>query len=476
MTEYTKKSVLFQVQALQNSCAENMPMVERSLAEAGTEHTVALAFAERFRNKLKYDHHTNKWLQWNGQYWAIESTGLVSHYCRSLATEVSQKSNVQRSAFVKGVENFCKADPVFATELTRFDADNYLLNTPDGTYDLKNGSCKDHSPNDLIANITNCSPAEGYGQRFSTFLAEVTCGDKELERYLQVSLGSCLSGAIESHWLQFWIGSGRNGKNTLGDAVMRVMGSYARKIPSGVLMKSKFEGHPTEIANLKGCRLAIASEVDAGVYWSESKVNELTGDSILSARFMRGDFFQFQRTCKFLIYGNHRPRLSSVTPALLSRIKMIRFNADFTGLNGNPAPDPDLPDKLKKEDGHILRWLLDGHIEWINSGKKLPTCQVLDSETENYIESQATPENWMDECLSLSPPLSLVDWTRSDELFSSYMRWKKDRNEHPVSQSVWADAMVKRYERKRRKDGKAYAVSLLPIYKDLLGGKMYPDV
>jgi len=464
MTKYSKKSVLLQVQALQNSDTENMPMVERSLAEVGTEHAVALAFKERYKSKLKYDHQSNKWLQWNGQYWAVDGTGLVSYYCRRLATEVSQKSSVQRSAFVKGVENFCKADPEFATQLIRFDADNYLLNTPEGTYDLKNGSCKDHSPDDLITNITNCSPAEGYGQRFSTFLSEVTCGDKELEGYLQVSLGSCLSGAIESHWLQFWIGTGRNGKNTLGDAVMRVMGSYARKIPSGVLMKSKFEGHPTEVANLKGCRLAVASEVDAGAYWSESKVNELTGDSVLSARFMRGDFFQFQRTCKFLIYGNHRPRLSSVTPALLSRIKMVRFNADFTGINGKPAPDPDLPEKLRKEDGHILRWLIDGHMRWVESGKKLPPCKILEIESGDYIESQATPENWMDECIDPKPPLSVSDWNRSGTLFSSYTKWKKDRNEHPVSQSVWADAMSKRYEKKRRNDGYAYEARLLPMF------------
>jgi phage/plasmid-associated DNA primase len=143
---------------------------------------------------------------------------------------------------------------------------------------------------------------------------------------------------------------------------------------------------------------------------------------------------------------------------------MVRFNADFTGINGKPAPDPDLPEKLKREDGYILRWLMDGHKKWVESGKKLPPCKALEIESENYIESQATPENWMDECIDPIPPLSVSDWTRSTELFSSYTKWKQNRNEHPVSQSVWADAMIKHYEKRKRHDGQAYAARLLPMF------------
>lgn len=464
MTQYTKKTIKPQLERIQQATAVNMPSVERALIHQGTEHAVALAFVERYEDQLKYDHHTGAWLKWTGEYWSIDGTALVSHYCRELAASINEKT-AQRSTFARGVEAFCKADPVFATTSTAFDLDNYLFNCPDGTYDLRTGLRKQHDPDDLISNIAGCSPGTGHGIRFKTFLEEVTCGDGALEKFLQISLGSCLSGAIESHWLQFWIGNGRNGKNTLGDAVMRVMGTYARKIPSGALMKSKYDGHPTEIANLKGCRLAVASEVDAGAFWSESRVNELTGDATLSARYMRGNFFEFKRTFKFLIYGNHRPRLNSVTPAIQSRLKMVRFNADFTGGEGKSKPDPDLPDKLKAEDGNILRWLMDGHLEWMELNKKLPPCEAVDGEIANYVESQATPENWMDECLSPHVPISIKDWTVASELFKHYTEWKQSRNEHPLSQVVWADAMQKRFEKKKRSDGVAYSVTILSIFK-----------
>jgi len=427
--------------------------VERALVHGNTEHQVALAFADRYRGALIYEHHTNQWLEWTGHFWSVESKGAVQHYIREIAAQANDKIS-QRSSFSRGVEFFCKNDPVFAITSDQLDQENYLFNTPAGTINLLTGECLDHARSDLITNIAGCSPVEGYGKRFPQFLDEITCGDHDLQRFLQISLGSCLSGALEEHWLMFWIGSGRNGKNTLGDAVMRVMGSYARKIASGTLMKSKHDGHPTEIANLKGCRLAVASEVDASAFWSEARINELTGDAKLSARYMGGNFFEFDRTFKLLVYGNHRPRLNSITPAMQSRLKMVRFAADFTGKEAKA--DPDLPAKLRAEDGHILTWLIDGHLLWIANGKKLPKSKAVEVEIQDYVECQATPENWMDECLEPSGG----QWTSSAELFANYTEWKKLRNEHAVSAVVWSEAMVKRYPKKKGSKSNLYQTSI----------------
>lgn len=432
-------------------------MVEIALLQQNTQHSVALAFKERYDGYLLFDHNSNNWLEWTGQYWAVEKLGRVMHYCRELSAMVGEKAS-QRRAFVEGVERFCRDEPIFASNSNLFDLDRYAFNCPDGTYNLLTGAREDHSQKDLITNIAGCSPKDTYGKRFPVFLEQITCGDKELENFLQVALGACLSGALENNWLMFWIGDGRNGKNTLGDAVMRVMGTYARKIPSSALMKSKHEGHPTEIANLKGCRLAVASEVEQSSFFSESRINELTGDAMLSARFMRGNFFEFERTFKFLIYGNHRPRLNSVTDALRERIKMVRFSASFTGRDGNPPPDPDLAETLRKEDGNILRWLIEGHIAWIKNGKKLPQSTAVDKEIQEYISSQSTVDNWINECLDAETIRECFD--KASYLYKHYKVWKEDRNEHPLSLVLWADVMVKRFERQERNNGNYYSARL----------------
>lgn len=41
-----------------------------------------------------------------------------------------------------------------------FDSQEFLLNAPDATYDLQDGSSKDHAAEDLITKMTAVSPTE----------------------------------------------------------------------------------------------------------------------------------------------------------------------------------------------------------------------------------------------------------------------------------------------------------------------------
>jgi putative DNA primase/helicase len=424
---------------------------ELELFRAGTEHSIALALEERFKNKLKYNVSTKEWLLWDGKTWVVDALNTVFHHCRQISTVVVHNKNAHKSPFFRGVEIISRSSPSFAITANAFDADNYLLNTPDGIVDLRTGDISPHKPELLLSKMTSVGIANDYGTRFPQFLKEITCEDKELEVFLQVSLGACLSGAMENHWLLFWIGTGRNGKNTLGDAVMNILGDYARKVPSTILMKKNYEAHPTEIAQLFGSRLAIGSEVEQSAFWSESKLNELTGDEKISARFIGGNFFEFPKTFKFLIYGNHRPRLNSITQALKSRIKMVRFNADFSQ-NG----DPELPSKLRNEYPNILRWLIDGHKIWLENGMKLTPCKAVEDELEDYMSSQATVDNWIEDFVTETQN----KWISSKVLFDAYLSWKHSRGENPSSQVVWSESMKKRFIFKRNNSGIIFEVEL----------------
>ena len=84
---------------------------------------------------------------------------------------------------------------------------------------------------------------------------------------------------MEEHWLLFWHGTGRNGKNTLGELVMHILGDYAGMMPSSALMMTKTAEHKTELMSLMGKRLVISGEVEEGQFWAESRIKELTGDA-----------------------------------------------------------------------------------------------------------------------------------------------------------------------------------------------------
>ena len=301
--------------------------IEAAVMTHPTQDNVALIFRERMRGKMLYAHSHTCWYEWDGTRWKKEQTDKAFDFARSIARQVNRegKASISSASFCSGVEAFCRADRALSVTGNEFDGDNYLLNTPAGTLDLRHNEMRPHDPGDLITNCTAVAPSDIGGEVFRKFIREITLDDDELINYLQVALGACLSGALEDHWMMFWTGEGRNGKNTLGDLVAYILNDYARKIPSSTLMSKQHQEHPTEIANLRGVRLATASEVSDGDYWHEARINEVTGDAILSGRFMRGDLFEFKRTHKHLVYGNHRPQLRTMTAALKSRIKIVPF-------------------------------------------------------------------------------------------------------------------------------------------------------
>jgi putative DNA primase/helicase len=414
--------------------------IEMSFLQVGTQDSVAQIFASKMAGKMLFNHTRNAWFEWDGTRWRIERTERALDFARELARTVNYegKSSMGTASFCAGVEHLARADRRLAVEGSEFDRDNYLLNTPGGTFDLRTNTPRPHAPEDHITMCTAVIPSPDGGAAFNKFLAEITQDNQELVEFLQISLGACLSGAVESHWMAFWIGTGRNGKNTLGDLVQDAMGDYARKVPTSTLMAKTYEGHPTEIANLQGIRLAVSSEINDGEHWNEARINEITGDATLPARFMRGDFFTFTRTHKHLVYGNHRPQLRGVTDALKSRLLIVPFKVSFLG-----REDPELPSRLRECLPYVLAWLIEGHCKWMAAGKKIPQCQAVEAESADYFAAQSTVDMWLSERVPIlstdNRPSSQLP--KSSDLYRDYANWKKDRGESPVSQTRWAETM-----------------------------------
>lgn len=419
--------------------------IDAALLQLKTQDAIAQVFEIQNAGKLLFNHSRGKWLAWDATRWRIETTELAFDHVRQLSRRMNWEgtSTLGSSSFAGGVEKFCRSSRAFSVHGEDFDADNYLLNTPGGTIDLRTGETRAHSQADRISLCSAVSPEPGGGAAFRRFLSEITLGDAALQEFLQVSTGACLSGAVEAHWLLFWVGSGRNGKNTLGDLIEAAMGDYSRTIPASTLMSARNgAGHPTDIANLQGIRLAVSSEVSDGDHWDESRIKSVTGDTTISARFMRQDFFEFRRTHKHLIYGNHRPQLRTVDAAMRTRLQIVPFRASFAG-----REDLGLPARLRGELGYVLHWLLEGHAAWIGAGRKLPRCAEVDAEMLDYFDTQSTPEMWLKERTEPVQDLISKLYPRAGDLYADYSQWKKERGENPVSAVRWAETMKRSYRK-----------------------------
>jgi putative DNA primase/helicase len=202
---------------------------------------------------------------------------------------------------------------------------------------------------------------------------------------------------------------------------------------------SKYDRHPTELARLKGARLVVASETTKGRPWDEAKIKNLTGGDRLSARFMRGDFFDFTPTHKLLIAGNTKPALRHIDEGIRRRILLVPFTMYIP-----PAErDRKLTEKLKAEWPAILRWMLDGCLEWHRSGLAIPAA--VWQATDDYLNEQDVVAEWADEAIE------------QHLLFKSWKAFCEARNLAAGTDTAFADSLTERgYVKDRRNYGRGF--------------------
>jgi putative DNA primase/helicase len=204
---------------------------------------------------------------------------------------------------------------------------------------------------------------------------------------------------------------------------------------------SSTEHHPTDLAKLMGARLVVSQETQKGRRWDETKIKALTGGDKITARFMRQDFFDFEPAFKLFISGNHKPRLTSVDEAMRRRLLLVPFTVQIPAAER----DKDLAEKLKPEWPAILRWMIDGCLEWQRIGLAPPAI-VLDA-TKSYFADQDMLQQWLDDCIEDGGQFA---FSRTTELFASWKAWCETRNAKTGSAQTLSESLADRGLVKKR--------------------------
>ena len=395
-----------------------------------SEDSVALAFASRHADELRFCHHTGKWFRWTGSIWRRDETQLGLSMARDLARacaaplDTKLRKGAGRAAFAAGVERLAQADRSLAVTSAVWDQDPWLLGTPDGTVDLRTGMLRRSVPEVYITRSTAVGPAlTADCPTWLAFLDQATGGDADLIRFLQRWLGYCLTGLTREHALLFVFGPGGNGKSVLLNTARGILGSYATVASMEAFSAAKSERHPADLAMLHGARYVIATETEEGRAWAEARIKTLTGGDPVTARFMRRDFFTFTPAFKLNVSGNHKPALRNVDDAARRRINVVPF------MHRPEQPDTELAEKLRAEWPAILRWMIEGCLEWQAVGLQRP--QVVVDATAEYFAQQDYFGRWLAECCTLDPALS----AKPSQLLKSFQTWCQRNGELVVDNS-----------------------------------------
>jgi putative DNA primase/helicase len=407
-------------------------------ADRLTEDALALEFTRRHHKDLLYVHESRRWLRWDGARWDDERTLVEFDLARALSRERSDHAEkatiaakIESAATVAAIVSLARSDRQHARRWEHFDRDPWLLNTPAGTVDLRTGRIRHHDRMDGITKVTAVSPAEGDAPLWRACLQTWTHGNTDLQEFLQRLAGYFVTGSVKEEVLPIVHGPGGNGKTKFVETLRACLGpDYVTGVAMETLIVTKGEQHPTDLADLRGKRLAIASETEQGRYLAEAKVKALTGGDRMRARHMRKDFFEFDPTHKLLIVGNHRPALRNVDEAVRRRLLLIPFDAVIPP----EARDSNLAEKLRAEYPQILKWMIDGCLEWQEMGLCPP--DRVRAATRNYLESADAVGRWLEERCVRGPnkTVSKADayaswktWAESNGEYVESQRWLHDR-------------------------------------------------
>lgn len=403
-----------------------------------TEDGVAIEFTRKHGDALRYCHDSGSWYRWTGTHWQVNRDKLAFSWARTLvrrlnrSAEFKTKAITGKAAFAAAVERFAQADRVFAVTADTWDKEPFLLGTPGGVVDLRTGKQRPARREDFITRTTRVAPADtATCPTWFAFLNQATAGDAHLIRFLCQWCGYALTGSTREHALLFIYGPGGNGKSVFLNTLARILGDYVQSAAMDTFTASHGDRHPTDLAMLRGARLVTATETEEGRAWAESRIKQMTGGDPVSARFMRQDFFTFVPQFKLTIAGNHKPALRNVDEAARRRFNIVPF------LHKPPKPDRQLEEKLMAEAPGILRWMIEGCLDWQESGLVRPA--IVTEATSEYFEAQDTIGRWMEERCLRAP--ELVE--KPGRLVADCRTWATESGEPVPTPQQFRSAMEK---------------------------------
>ncbi len=283
--------------------------------------------------------------------------------------------------------------PIRTSEL---DADHLLLNCPEHSYDLRHGirEAREHRPGDYCTKVTSVEPSDEGMELWQDCLKKIFCGDEALIEYVQQICGLACVGKVFFEAMIIAYGDGRNGKSTFWNTIFRVMGTYAKTISAETLTTSCKRNTLPEMAELKGCRLVLASELKEGLSLNTSVVKQLTSTDPIHAEKKYFAPFDFQPTHTLVLYTNHLPKVRALDAGIWRRLIVVPFNARIEG-KGDIKNYSDF--LVEHAGGAVMKWILEGAQKVIAEDYRIQEPEIVQTAIAEYRENNDWLRPFLDE-------------------------------------------------------------------------------
>lgn len=343
-----------------------------------------------------------------------------------------------------------EAHPMVEIDQRQLDADEFLLNTPSATYDLRIGlpSAHEHTPADFITKQTTVDPSDEGMDIWQDALETFFCGDNELIDYVQEIAGLSAIGKVCVEGLIIAYGEGRNGKSTFWNTLSRVLGTYSGNMSADTLTVGCKRNVKPELAEAKGKRIIIAAELEEGMRLNTSNVKQLCSTDEIYAEKKYKDPFSFVPSHTLVLYTNHLPKVGAIDAGTWRRLIVIPFNAKIEG----SSDIKNYADYLfNKAGGAILKWIMTGAKRVIEKDYHIVKPAVVDAAIQKYKDNNDWLSQFLDECCEIDSSYS----AKSGDVYNAYRSYCMQVGDYIRSTTDFYTALeCAGFERKRSKSAR----------------------
>lgn len=410
---------------------------------------------KNYGQNIRYCHPWRSWMIYDGKKWERDNVGHLMRLAKQtarglypLAAEIEDDTlrenllkhiryslkTAGKRAMIESAqsENFI---PILPEE---FDRDKDYFNCENGVIDLRTGELLPHKSEYFISKISQIHyNPNAQCPEWKNFLSKVMNGNDRMIRYLQHSVGYNLTGHTDERCIFINHGTGKNGKTIFIEIIARLLGDYAIRTPTESLMSKKHGGGiPNDIARLNKIRFTYAAENEQGRKLNEALIKELSGGDTISARFMRGEFFDFEPEYKIWLSTNHKPIISGSDDAVWDRIKLIPWKVRISP--NEQIPKRELLGRLEKELSGILVWAVQGCLEWRKYGLQEPA--EVTGATADYRGSQDALSAFINECCVVKASAKVT----KSALTEKYRKWCFENGEDELNRIDFKTELEKR--------------------------------
>lgn len=360
---------------------------------------------------------------------------------------ISSLSNAKRSEVLKYLN-------LLLLENTEMAAPN-MIAFRNGIYDLETDSLKPFSP-DIV--ITNRIPWDynptAYSELADKTLDKIACHDAEIRTILEECIGSCFyrSNTLGGGKAFILTGEGSNGKSTFIAMIQHLLNEENITALDLKELDQKFQN-----AALFGKLANLGDDISDEFIVNASFFKKLVTGERVQVQNKGEKPFEFNNYAKFLFSANNIPRIKDKTGAVLRRLLIVPFDAEFS----KNDPDYDSSIKYKLQEPEVMEYLIVLGIKALKSiieKQGFTESARVQGQLKEYEETNNPIIGFFDE---MQIEEFQIENEQSDKVYKRYKEYCLANNFNPMSKAEFSKQLCRKLgmtTKTKKIGGKVYRI------------------